>query len=95
VPGEQPAERDLEVLVSIRLSTSQQRALEAKRANRILGCIKHDITSWSEQAIVLLYSAMVRPHLDYCVKFWAPHLKKGVQVLEWVQRRAKELMKGW
>ena len=48
----------------------------------------------SDKIFCMIFKGLVRPHLEYATPIWSPHLKKHIDQLENVQRRATKLVPG-
>ena len=66
----------------------------AWKANCVLGCIKKGVASRERDEIVPFYSALVRPHLVYCIQVWGTQYRKDVELLERVQRKTTKMIRG-
>ena len=89
-----PEVKDLGVSIDERFNMSWQCALAAQKANHILGCIKGSMTSRSREVILPLSSALMRPHLEYCIQLWGSQHKNDMELLERDQRRAMKIIRG-
>ena len=59
-----------------------------KKANSMLGFLRRNLRSCSEDTKAQAYFSMVRSNLEYCSSVWSPHHKDQKQKLEMGQRRA-------
>ena len=75
------------------MKVSEQCGIAAAKGNQILGLIRRNIVYKEKELIIPLYKTIVRPHLEYCIEAWRPYLKKDVDILERVQRRATKMKK--
>ena len=85
-------EKDLGVVVDDKLRFSRHIAAVAACANRKLGLLKHTNKYWTEESLVTLFKVFVRPHLEYCIQACTPTLRRDIETLEKVQRRATKLV---
>ena len=71
---------------------SEQWSKVVKTENRVLGMISRIFQNKSKETIIPLYKSLVRPHLEYCVQVWRPHLVKDIKLIENVQHRATRMI---
>ncbi|XP_062894859.1 uncharacterized protein LOC134341044 [Mobula hypostoma] len=92
--GKGEVQRDLGVIVHQSLKVGMQVQQVVKKANAMLAFIARGFEYRSREVLLQLYKALVRPHLEYCVQFWSPNLRKNILAIEGVQRRFTRLIPG-
>ena len=87
-------EKDLGIIVDSELTFAEHISSKVKKANTIVGLIRRSFTYLDCKSFTKIYTAFVRPHLEYAQSVWSPHLQKYVNMLENVQIRATKLVDG-
>lgn len=86
-------EKDTEGVADSKLKKSQHCAHVAKHARGMVGYVR-SLDSRSREAILPLSSALVRHCWSTVFKFRAPHCKRDMELLDRVQQRTMQMMKG-
>jgi hypothetical protein len=85
-------EKDLGVTFDPTLKFSVHCNAIANKASSVVGAIKRSFDFMDQSMFKMLYKALVRPHLEYANSVWNPRLKKDIELLERVQRRATRIV---
>ena len=86
-------EKDLGVLIDSDINFEEHISKQVKKANSILGVIRRGFEDLCPSTFYTLYTTFVRPHLEYAQSVWSPRLRKHVNLLEGVQRRATRMVR--
>ena len=85
-------QRDLGVLVNESFSFSDHCSKVRNKAAKVVSFIRQSVSTRNPVTMVKLFSALVRPILEYGAQFWSPHLMKDIDLLESVQRNFTKMI---
>ena len=87
-------EKDLGITIDSELNFGEHISRKVRVANAIVGQIRRSFSYLDCNTFRRIYTAFVRPHLEYGEAVWSPHLRKYIEMLENVQVRATKLVDG-
>ena len=88
------SEKDLGVTFDTALSFDKHMSEKIKKANSILGVVRRTFQFLDRESFLVLYKSLVRPQIEYANQVWAPRLKRQIDSIENVQKRATRLIPG-
>ena len=87
-------ERDIGVFITNDLKSTNHVKMSASKANKMLGLLLNTFNYLDLDTFKVLYNSYVRPQLEFGVSAWNPYLRKDIEILERVQRRATKKAPG-
>ena len=81
-------EKDLGVTFQQDLKFSGHIAEKVNKANSVLSLIVRTFDYIEKESFILLYKALIRPVVEYGNAIWHPFLRKDIESVEKVQKRA-------
>ena len=75
-------EKDIGVVIDDKLAFWDHLAEKINKANKTVGLIKMTFIHLEPEIFKLLFTAVVRPHLEYANQVWCPHLVKDIEAVE-------------
>ena len=75
-------EKDLGVMVDNELKFSRHVEAQVAKANKILGLIRRSYQFLDKESLRLLFTALVRPHLEFNNVAWSPRFQKDKNLIE-------------
>ena len=74
-------EKDLGVIIDMKLTFEEHMATEIKKANEMMGLIRRTFSNLDGDTFKMLYTSFVRPHIEYANPVWSPHLQNHIRML--------------
>jgi hypothetical protein len=85
-------EKDVGVNIDSNLKFDQHIQTKVNQANQIVALIRRSFRYLDFKTFRLLLKALVRPHVAHAGCIWNPYLKKDIEAIENVQRRATKML---
>lgn len=86
------SEKDLGVWIDNRLDFDRHIVTKVQKANGIIALVRKCFSKITLETFNTIYKSIIRPHLEYCNQVWHPYMRKHVNLIENVQRRATRLV---
>jgi hypothetical protein len=88
------SEKDLGLTIDSGLTFDEHISSKVSKANSLVGLIRRSFEYMNIATFKQLFTAIVRPHLEYANAIWNPHQMKQINAVENVQRRATKMVPG-
>jgi len=84
--------KDLGILIDSQLTFKDHIQDKINKAYSMIGLLKRNFINMDCKTFILLYKALVRPHLEYANSVWSPYKRSDTEQIEKIQKRATKLV---